>query len=66
MKPFKVGEQVRVVRGRGHVEHSWFATIVKITKTRAYLSDKYWVALDDESLTVRPRYIDYTTFLERS
>ncbi|MBX3203221.1 MAG: hypothetical protein KF850_33115 [Labilithrix sp.] len=58
----KVGDKYVVERRcHGRLDHQCVATVERITPRRAYLGGGTWIALDDPTRTVRPRYCDFTT-----
>lgn len=61
----KVGDVCRIerrvwwARDDSKPEHVWTATVTKVTPKRAYFGNNRWVALDDPTREVKPRYLDY-------
>lgn len=43
------------------VDRRWERTVTKVTPKRAYFGRRDWVALDDPTREVKPRYLDYRT-----
>lgn len=60
------GESVRIVRKSlaGRVDHERTATVTKRTPKRVMI-DSMWFRLVGSQWHMAPRYIDYTTTLER-
>lgn len=44
-------------------QHRWEKPIAKLTAKRAYFDDRDWFALDDPTREVKPKYLDYRTFV---
>ncbi len=64
MSAIKVGTKCMVERhNRGRIDHSWSAKVERITPKRAYFGNGHWFALDDPKHEVKPRYLDYRTFV---
>ena len=65
----KVGDVYAIERrllADSAIDHSWEATVVRITPKRAYFDDESWFALDDPTREVRPCNYQTTATPKRS